>query len=88
MQIKLNVDFQVAIGSIKNDVTRVGEMNYPKLVTKSGIGGVGYMQIVTSPPKKNMFKFKKHLVLLMNSRIFLAFKYTLSPRLGTCFIDL
>ena len=31
-------------------------MGYPKLVTKSDIGGKRYMQIVTSPPKKFMYK--------------------------------
>ena len=29
-----------------------GGGRYPKVVTKSDIGGEGYMQIVTSPPKK------------------------------------
>ena len=52
MQIKLNVDFQVASEAIKNDVTRVGERGYPKLITKRDTGVVGYMQIVTSPPKQ------------------------------------
>ena len=35
-----------------------------------------------------MYKFKKDLMLLMNSCIFLVFKYTLGRRLGTGFIDL
>ena len=61
MQIKLNVDFQVALGAIKNDVTRVGGRGYPKLMTKSDIGGVAYMQIVTSPPKKICIILKKIL---------------------------
>ena len=52
MQIKLNVDFQEALGAIKNDVTRGGGKGYPKLVTKSVLAGVGYMQLVKSPPKK------------------------------------
>ena len=39
MQIKLSVDFKVTLGAIKNDVTRVGGMGYPKLVTKSDIVG-------------------------------------------------
>ena len=41
MQIKLNVDFQVTLGAIKNDVTRVVGRGVPKLVTKSDIGGSG-----------------------------------------------
>ena len=41
------------------------------------------MQIVASAPKKNMYKFKKDLLLLMNSCIFLVVKYTLGRRLGT-----
>ena len=35
-----------------------------------------------------MYKFKKDLVLLMTSCIFLAFKYISGRRLGTGFIDL
>ena len=50
-------------GLLKNDFTKIGGGGYPKLVTKSEIGGNelggaggGYMQIVTSQPK-NMNKF-------------------------------
>ena len=32
-----------------------GGREYPKLVTKSDIGGRRYMQIVTSPPKKSFY---------------------------------
>ena len=38
MQIKLNVEFEVALGAIKNNVTRGGERGYPKLGIKSDIG--------------------------------------------------
>ena len=46
------------------------------------------MQIVRSSPKKTRVSLKKDLVLLMNSCIFLIFKYALGMRLGTGFIDL
>ena len=88
MQIKLNVDFQVALGAIKNDVTRVGGRGYPKLMTKSDIGGSGVHANSDITTKKNMYNFKKDLALLMNSCIFLVFKYTLGRRLGAGFTDL
>ena len=46
-----SVDTDV-MGPFKNDVTRVRGMGYPKLLTESDIGGEGYMQLVTSKPKK------------------------------------
>ena len=55
MQIKLSADFQVTLGLIKkwrHQGSGKGGGGYPKLVTKSDIGGVRYMQIVRSPPKK------------------------------------
>ena len=52
MQIKLNVDFQEALGAIKNDVTRRGGKGYPKLVTESVLVGSGVHAISKSPPKK------------------------------------
>ena len=60
----------------------------PKLVTKSDIGGSGVHANNEITTKKNMCKFKKDLVLLMNRCIFLVFKCTLGRRLGTGFIDL
>ena len=90
MQIKLNVDFQVTLGAIKKWCLQGrGGGEYPKLVTKSDIGGswVHSNSDITTK-KKNMYKFKKDLMLLMNSCIFLVFKYTLGRRLGTGFIDL
>ena len=42
MQIKLNVDFQVTLGTIKRwRQEGSGEEGYPKLVTKSDIEGSG-----------------------------------------------
>ena len=87
MQIKLNVDFEVALGAIKNDVTRGGERGYPKLGIKSDIGWNGVHANSGISTKKNMYKLKK-ILLLMNSCIFLVFKYTLGRRLETGFIDL
>ena len=55
MQIKLSADFQVTLGLIKkwrHQGSGKGGGGYPKLVTKSDIGGVRYMQIVRSPPNK------------------------------------
>ena len=52
------------MGKFKNDVTGVGGRGYPKLVTKSDIGGGGHKNIEITPPpppsqkkKKIMFKF-------------------------------
>ena len=53
-----------------------GEGN-PKLVTKSDIGGRGYMQIVTSPPKENyvsVFIFHLFLVSVTAAELWLAFR--------------
>ena len=90
MLIKLNVDLQVILGAIKNDVTRVVRRGwgYPKLVTKSDIGGSGVHANSEITTKKYTCKLKKYLALLMNSCIFLVFKYTLGRRFGTGFIDL
>ena len=90
MQMKLNVDFQVTLGTIKKWRQQgSGEgKGCPKLVTKSGIEGSEVHANSEITTKKNMCKFKKDLVLLMNSCIFLIFKYTLGTRLGTYFIDL
>ena len=90
MQMKLNVDFQVTLGTIKKWRQQgSGEgRGCPKLVTKSGIGGSEVHANSEITTKKNMCKFKKDLVLLVNSCIFLIFKYTLGKRLGTDFIDL
>ena len=88
--MKLNVDFQVTLGTIKKWRQQgSGEgRGCPKLVTKSGIEGSEAHANSEITTKKNMCKFKKDLVLLMNSCIFLIFKYTLGTRLGTYFIDL
>ena len=83
MQIKLNVDFQEALGAIKNDVTRGGGKGYPKLVTKSVLAGSGVHAISEITSKKICIRLKKILCC-----IFLVFKYTLDRRLGTGFIDL
>ena len=90
MQMKLNVDFQVTLGTIKKWRQQgSGEgRGCPKLVTKSDIGGSEVHANSEITTKKNMCKFKKDLVLLVNSCIFLIFKYTLGKRLGTDFIDL
>ena len=63
MQIKLNVEFEVALGAIKNDVTRGGERGYPKLGIKSDIGWMGYMQIVALPLKKICISLKRSCVV-------------------------
>ena len=60
-------------------------------MTKSDIGGGGGGGVHANSDtttQKNMYKFKKDLRLLMNSCIFLVFRYTLGRRLGTGFIDL
>ena len=79
MQIKLNVDFQVALGPLKNEVTRVGEEVAPNISDKKGYRGSG-VHTNSDITKKSMHKFN---MLLMNSCIFLVFKYTLGRRLGT-----
>ena len=83
MQIKLNVDFQEALGAIENDVTRGGGKGYPKLVTKSVLAGSGVHAISEISSKKICIRLKK-----ISCCIFLVFKYTLGRRLGTGFIDL
>ena len=83
MQIKLNVDFQEALGAIKNDVTRGGGKGYQKLVTKSVLVGSGVHAISEITSKKICIRLK--IILCC---IFLVFKYTLGRRLGTAFIDL
>ena len=83
MQIKLNVDFQEALGAIKNDVTRGGRKGYPKLVKKSVLVGSGVHAISEITSKKICIRLKMILCC-----IFLVFKYTLGRRLGTGFIDL
>ena len=77
MQIKLNVDFQEALGAIK------GGKGYPKLVTKSVLVGSGVHAISEITSKKICIRLKMILCC-----IFLVFKYTLGRRLGTGFIDL
>ena len=79
MQIKLNVDFQVALGPLKNEVTRVGEEMAPNISDKKGYRGSG-VHTNSDITNKSMHKFN---MLLMNSCIFLVFKYTLGRRLGT-----
>ena len=45
-------------GPFKNDVTGVGERRVaPKISDKNDKGRKGYMQIVSSPPKKIMLLF-------------------------------
>ena len=66
MQIKLNVDFQEALGATKNDATRRGGKGYPKLVTKSVLTGSRVHAISKSPPK-NMYKIKEDLALYLFS---------------------
>ena len=83
MQVKLNVDFQEALGAIKNDITRGGGKGYPKLVTKSVLVGSGVHAISEITSKKICIRLKMILCC-----IFLVFKYTLGRRLGTGFIDL
>ena len=56
-------------GPLENDVTRVwGGRGCPKVVTKSDIGGRGYMQKVTSTPKKVRISFYFSLVFGQRSR--------------------
>ena len=84
MQIKLNVDFQEALGAIIKKWRHQGRgTGYPKLVTKSDLAGSGIHANSEITSKKNMYKSKKDLVF-----IFFVFKYTLARRLGTGFIDL
>ena len=61
MQIKLNVDFQVTLGAIKNDVTRVVGRGYTKLVTKSDIVGNGVHVNSEITSKKIRVSLKKIL---------------------------
>ena len=61
MQIKLNVDFQVTLGAIKNDVTRVVGRGYAKLVTKSDIVGSGVHVNSEITSKKIRVSLKKIL---------------------------
>ena len=48
---------KVIWGHLKMTSPVQGGEGYPKLLTKSDIGGGGYVQIVTSPAQKNMYKF-------------------------------
>ena len=59
MQIKLNVDIQVALGAIKNDVTRVWGKGCPKLVTESDIQGSGVHASSSITAKKIYISLKK-----------------------------
>ena len=52
-----------------------GGEGYTKLVRKSDKGGRGYMQTVTSPPKKNVQIFVFHLILVSGQQ--LSFVYHL-----------
>ena len=61
MQIKLNVYFQVTLGAIKNDVTRVVGRGYTKLVTKSDIVGSGVHVNSEITSKKIRVSLKKIL---------------------------
>ena len=83
MQIKLNIDFQEALGAIINDVTRGEWSGYPELVTKSDLAGIGVHANSEINSKKICKSFKK-----IRCCIFLVFKYTWGRRLGTGFIDL
>ena len=87
--MKLNVDFQVTLGAIRKWRHQdSGEEEYLKLAGKSDIGETGVHANSEITTKKNIRKLKKDLVFLMNSCIFLVFKYTLGRRLGTGFMDL
>ena len=88
MQIKLNVDFQVTLGAIKKWRHQGRGEGVPKINDKKWHRGSGVHANSDITTKKNMYNFKKDLVLLMNSCIFLVFKYTLGRRLGAGFTDL
>ena len=60
--------------SFKNDVTGVRGVGYPKVVIKSEIGGRRYIEIMTSPPKKIMYKFL-FLVSAVLAEFLLAFRW-------------
>ena len=77
MQIKLNVDFQVALRAIKRWRHQSRGEGVPKISDKK------WERTNSDITTKKMYKFKKNLVLLMNSCIFLVFKYTFGSRLVT-----